>query len=167
MLQKLNMPLLGLRLVSVVICLLGLMRIITFILPGVFFTPKIHINVTSVSEVFIRSHELLSEMLRARFGWENNLLISYIVIGSFLGSVFYVLCGVFLFLRKSWARKAMIFYTVLIFLNSFTVRVLTRTFTIDFSTVYLCIFNLALLFYFTGKPVIELFHPHSTLNQSK
>ena len=164
MLQKLDLRLFGLRFISVVICLLGLMRIIIFILLG---NISVHIFGPGINRVIMGLYEIISEMIRARFGWENELLISFVAIWSLLGSVFYVICGVFLFLRKSSARKAMIFFTLLILLNSLTVRVLTHTFTVDFNTVYFFIFNIMLLLYFTNKSVIALFCPRPKLNPSK
>jgi hypothetical protein len=169
MLQKLDMRLFGLRFISVMIGLVGLMSIVTFILLGTIFTSlgiRAHVDGTNVVRVLIASYEMTSEGVKARFGWQNDLLVSYVVIGSLLGSILYVFCGMFLFLRKSWARKAIIFYCIYVLLNSLMIRVLTRTFTVNFNTVCFFIFNIALLLSLTNKSIVALFNPQPKSNSS-
>jgi hypothetical protein len=170
MLKKLDSRLLGLRFVSIVICLLGLMRIKFFISLGALFTSLSsgsHVDRTNVISLLTASYEMTAELVKAASGWQSDLLISYIIIGSFLGSILYVFGGVFLFLRKSWARKAIIFYSIYVLLNTLMIRVLTHTFKVGLFTVLQLIFNIALVLALTNKSTIALFNPQPKSNLSK
>lgn len=168
MLQKSDLRLLGLRMLSSLMCLFGLIGIITFILYGIIFTSSVQIDGVSVIRVLTVSYEMCTEAVRAVFDRESDLLISYIVIVALLHWILYVFCGAFLLLRKSWARKVIVFYSIYVLLNFLMVRVLTRTFTVDFNTILFFIINITLLFYFTRESVIALFchHPKSTDNKT-
>lgn len=147
MLRKLSQPLFGLRFASVAICLIGLARI---------FCTVMLIRVLALV-IPPDGFDMVLDDLCKTSGITSKALFLYLFIVSFLVSLISVICGIFLFFRRSWARKVLISIAILILVNHVIVRLLTHRLSISLGAIFEIAFNIYLLVFFMNRAIVQLF----------
>ena len=157
MLQRFKQPLFWIRLFSILICLVGLMKIFAIIAPATVIRVIIHTEDSNILAELTKSFNLYLDETQKVLGIKSKGEILYLFTFSFLISFFFIISGVFLFLIKSWARKTLIFLIIATILNNFVIMLLRGKFTIKFMAIDDFIFYICLLVFFTRQSVIQLF----------
>jgi len=153
----LKQPLFWLRFVSVVICLIGVIKIFAIIAPPTLYVNVLHVEGANLFIEFARAFNLYLDAGQEALGIQNKAEVIYLFAFSFLISSSFTVSGVSLFLRKPWARIMLLSLIILDFLNNFAIMFFRGKFTIKFMAIDLLIFYIFLLIFFTRKPIIQLF----------
>ncbi len=152
-LKSSSLRLFWLRLFSISICSIGLLKTI-----GIIF----FIRVVGLADL-VPPSGLTTVLSRQVIEFFEHHRCEILCLSAFLliVSILLVICGIFSFFRKSWARKILISVIVLEILSSFAIMTLLWRFSVRFTGIEGLIgYVLALLyvtFFLTRKEVVQLF----------
>lgn len=149
-------PLFQLRFLSVFICSLHSMRIyagviVIYFLRSIFAAPLL-------SGLFFGS---FLDGIQKGAGVESKLVASSLVVLAYLISIPVVISGVFMFFRKTWARKMFMMVIGLEVFLHLVVMVLTRSLV---PTNWI-ILDAYLLFFLTRRQIVNLFAKEQAIGQ--
>jgi len=112
------------------------------------------------SNIFVelaKSFSVYLDAAQKTLGIESKAKVLYLFTFSFFISLFSVVSGIFLFFKKSWARKMLLSLIILEILSKFIMMLLRGRFTIKFMAIDLLIIYMSLLIFFTRQQVVQLF----------
>ena len=163
MLEKFKQPILCIKLISIVICIVGLIRAFAVIAPVSMIANLIHIEGSNIFAELAKSLNLYLDGVQKTLNVESRIEVLYMFSFSFLISIFFVISGAFLFLMKSWARKMLLFLVILAILNPFVMMLLIGKLAIKFEEIenlifyiFNLIFHIALLIFFTRRSIVQI-----------
>ncbi len=155
--QKLEQPLFLLRFIAVCIFLHGLIKVFAIFAPSIVIASVLRVEGSNILTEIVRSFSCYLDEVQEIWDIQNKAIVLYLFTFSFFLSVSFVVSGMFLFLRKPWARKMFLSLIVLIFLNRFLIMLLIGRFTMSLTAIWDLVVYIMLFAIFTHKPIVQLF----------
>ena len=146
MLERIRQPLFALRFLSVAICLAAVSRISCMIM-----LVRALMSVVPPDEFGMLVEDL------CQIDGVSKAMLLYVFIFEFSAWVAFVIFGIALFFRQSWARKMIISLIILILANDLIVALLLRRVPINFNGLVEVVFYIAVLVGLTSRGIVRLF----------
>ncbi len=149
------------RLFSILICFKGFVMIFVTIILSIMAVYTFHTKGLSVSSNLGMFFNFYLDVMNAAFCIKSKFLPSCSFVFSFLLWISFIIVGIFLFLRKSWARKMLLFLIITIFLNRFLIMLLIGRFPMSLMTIWDLVVYIMFFAFFTHKSIIQLFNKNA------
>ncbi len=159
--QKLEQPLFLLRFIAVCICLHGLIKVFAIFAPSIVIAFILHVEGSSIFTEIVKSFSYYLDAVQEIWGIQNKATVLYLFAFSFLLSASFIVSGISLFLRKSWARKMLLSLIILVILSRFITMFLMGRFTISFMGIWDLVIYIMFFVFFTHKPIVQLFNKNA------
>ncbi len=165
---KIKNPLFELKLIAVIMSLVGLVKLASFLLPMIFLRRLF------IGAPFRELFSVFFEEVCETFNIGNKYFFVYLLLLSVVISCIYIISGIFLIFRKSWARCLIVYSLVIVIplslINYILVSLRIGLYLPSFDWIVGLTLHIIVLHFFTRPQIKQLFpekntgQKHSTLN---